>query len=81
MKEAGARKVSQSRPRRRQGVTPLGGSVSFVITLWSELREVEAEPEWRWRVTHVQTGEQAYFRWLSDVLAFITAESGLPAPQ
>ncbi len=29
--------------------------MSFVITLWLE---PSAEPEWRWRVTCVQTGEQ-----------------------
>ncbi len=51
------------------------------MTLWLEPQQVEAEPEWRWRVSHVQTGEQAYFRRLTDVLAFITSQSGIPAPR
>lgn len=55
--------------------------MSFVMTLWLEPREVKAEPEWRWRVSHVQTGEQAYFRRLTDMLAFVASRSGVPGPQ
>ncbi|MEE8443296.1 MAG: hypothetical protein V3S37_06050 [Dehalococcoidia bacterium] len=46
-------------------------TVSFVMTLWLEPQQGEAEPEWRWQVCHGQTGEQAYFRRLSDMLAFV----------
>ncbi len=54
--------------------------MSFVMTLWLEPRAVEAEPEWRWRVTHVQTGEQVYFRRVADVLAYISTKAGVSSP-
>lgn len=63
---------------------PIGeraGRVSFVMTLWLEPQETAAEPEWRWRVRHVQTGEQSYFRRLGDVLAFVASRSGIPSPR
>jgi hypothetical protein len=52
-----------------------------VITVWLEPREAEASPEWRWRVVHAQTGEEASFTRLAEVLAFITTQSGIPAPR
>jgi hypothetical protein len=55
--------------------------VSFVLTVWLESQEIEADPVWSWRVTHVQTGKLAYTRQLDDVLAFIKTQSGLPAPK
>ncbi len=63
-------------------VGPLEGNegVSFVLALWAESREAGAGQEWRWRVVHVQSGEQAYFNHLSEVLAFVASESGIPAP-
>lgn len=51
------------------------------MTLWLEPRETVAEPEWRWRVRHVQTGEQTHFRRLGDVLAFVADRSGMPSPR
>ncbi len=57
------------------------GSVSFVLTLWVEPREVEADPEWRWKVRHVQTDEQAHFTRIADVLAFVASHSGVAAPR
>jgi len=64
------------------GVTDRRAStVSFVMTLWLEPQEVKAEPEWRWRVCHVQTGEQTHFRRLGDVLAFVASRSGVPGPR
>ena len=53
---------------------------SFVIVLWLERREVEAEPEWRWRVTHVQSGQQAYFTKLADVLAYVGTRAEVSPP-
>lgn len=58
-----------------------GASASFIMLVWLEPQDSEVEPEWRWRVRHVQTGEQAYFRRATDVLAFITRLTGLPPPQ
>lgn len=54
--------------------------VSFVMTIWLEPQKAEAKPEWRWRVTHVQTGEQAYFRHLPDVLEYVSTKAGVPPP-
>ncbi|MBI2862460.1 MAG: hypothetical protein HYX89_06550 [Chloroflexi bacterium] len=53
---------------------------SFVIVLWLEDGEIQGEPEWRWRVTHVQTEEQAYFRRLADVLTYVSAKAGVSPP-
>ena len=81
MEESSAEKVSQSGPRRRREAAARGFGVSFVMTVWLESQEAGAEPVWSWRVTHVQTGELAYTRRFNDVLAFITNQSGLPAPK
>ena len=54
---------------------------SFVMTVWLESREVEAEPEWRWRVRRTQADKIVYFRRVADVVSFIASESGLPGPQ
>ena len=79
-KEAGSQ-VSQSGPRRSKEAGSRGFGVSFVLTVWLESQEVEADPVWSWRVTHVQTGKLAYTRRLDDVLAFINSQSGLAAPK
>ena len=45
---------------------------SFLIRVWLEPREIPgAEPEWRVRIEHVQTGRYAFFRNLDDVVMFI----------
>ncbi len=54
---------------------------SFVITVWLEPQDSEVDMEWRWRVRHVQTGREAYFRRSADVLQFIGGQSELPPPQ
>lgn len=54
--------------------------VSFVIRLWLEPRPVAAEPEWRGHVYHVQTGEEAYFRRLRDLLSFVEQKAGVSPP-
>ncbi|MBI2965197.1 MAG: hypothetical protein HYY34_03210 [Chloroflexi bacterium] len=65
-----------------QGWDPSDGvRVSFVMTLWLEPQGGKGQPEWRWRVCHVQTGDQAYFRRLTDVMAFISSQSRFPAPR
>ncbi|HEU5421951.1 MAG TPA: hypothetical protein VFU72_00275 [Nitrolancea sp.] len=52
----------------------------FVITLWLEQGGAAAKPEWRWRVREVRSGEEALFRRVSDVLAYVAARSGGPGP-
>ncbi len=56
-------------------------SISFVMTVWLESREVESEPEWRWRVRRSQADRIVYFNRVADVVSFIANESGLPGPQ
>ena len=51
------------------------------MTVWLESQGTGTEPEWRWRVVHVQTGKESYLRGLSDVVAFISLESGAPGPE
>lgn len=59
---------------------PGGATTSFVITLWLEPTQDSARPEWRWRVTDGQSGEQRYFRWLTDLLGFVSERSAVPPP-
>ncbi|MBI4495205.1 MAG: hypothetical protein HY690_20710 [Chloroflexi bacterium] len=61
----------------------VGGSpgVSFVVRLWLERREVADEPEWRFKVIHVQSGEQTYGRSLADLLAFVERQAGVAGPR
>ena len=56
------------------------GPLSFVLTLWAEPREVNADPEWRWKVRHIKTDRQAYFTRVADVLKYVASQSGFPAP-
>jgi hypothetical protein len=44
--------------------------VSFVLSLWLETA-VGGSPTWRWKAHHVQSGEERYFRRLSEVLEFV----------
>lgn len=53
---------------------------SFIIVLWLESGELSGKPEWRWRVTEVQTGEEAYFHRLADLMAFVSEKVGVPPP-
>ncbi len=53
---------------------------TFVMTLWLEPRSVQEDPEWRWRVIQVQTGERRYFRRLSDLLAYVSNQTGVRPP-
>ena len=52
---------------------------SFVLRLWLEPTS-EDSPEWRWQVQHVQSGEQRYFRSLTDILDFISERAGVEPP-
>lgn len=63
------------------GAPDRGRTTSFVMTLWLEPPRTSDRAEWRWRVTHIQTGEQRYFRRLGDVLTYVSSSSGAPAPQ
>ena len=53
--------------------------VSFVLRLWLESAG-GASCEWRWRVQHVQSGQERYFRSLPDVLDFVSICAGLAPP-
>jgi hypothetical protein len=54
-------------------------SASFVLTLWLE-QTCRAAPEWRWKVHHVQSGDERYFRTLSEMLEFVSESSNVSAP-
>lgn len=61
--------------------TDLGrGGTSFVITLWLEPSQDPDRPEWRWRVTDERSGEPRYFRWVSDLLGYVSERSRVPPP-
>ncbi len=80
MKDSHEKKVTK---HQDSGLGPGGKatkSVSFVIVLWLEPREVQAEPEWRWRVNHVQSGDQALFKRLDDVLAYVATKAEVSPP-
>jgi hypothetical protein len=49
------------------------------MRLWLESREPQPT-EWRWHVTHIQSGSEKYFRSLDDVMEFVAACAGAPAP-
>lgn len=55
--------------------------VSFVISLWLEPQVTSEEPAWRWRVVQVGTGETRYFHNLADMLAYVSKQTGVPAPR
>jgi hypothetical protein len=74
------RRTRRNRSIENETPPPRRGGVSFVMTLWLEPREMPAEPEWRWRVTEVATGEQRYFRRLSDLLAHVSEKTGVSPP-
>ena len=45
---------------------------SFVVRIWLEPREIEgADPEWRGRIEHVESGDRAYFRGLDKMVEFM----------
>ena len=47
---------------------------AFVVKLWLERREIEgAQPEWRGRIYHVQSGKRVYFRDIAAITQFIQA--------
>lgn len=54
--------------------------MAFVIVVWQEPRDAAREPEWRWRVREVRGGDEASFRRVADVLAYIAARSGTSGP-
>ena len=60
--------------------TRLKGQGSFVLRLWLEPTD-GGSPEWRWKVLHVQTGQERYFRSLAAVLEFVEGCTGVSPPQ
>lgn len=53
---------------------------SFVMKLWLEQGNQEGPPDWRWRVRHIQSGDESYFRNMSAMLKFIEEKSRLMPP-
>jgi len=51
--------------------------ISFVITAWLEPRRGEGQGEWRYHVRHIQSGREARFTRLGDLLAFLGQEAGV----
>ena len=69
--------------QRRSGVVEAArqaDGASFVLRLWLESTGGRSG-EWRWKVHHVQTGDERYFRDLMDVLDFIGERSEVGPPQ
>lgn len=58
---------------------PERDNVSFVLRLWLEPTSRESS-EWRWRVYHVQSGEERYCRTLADVLEFVEGCANVAPP-
>ncbi len=81
MKELDETQVPEGRGCGEQPLLPSGEGASFVVALWVEPQEVDGDPEWRWRVRHVQTEEEVYFRCLADVLEFAASRSGFSPPR
>lgn len=69
------------RAKRALGQPRREGEAAFVIVLTLEAREAGAEPQWRWRVRSVETGDEAHFQRVVDVLAYIAAIARVPAPR
>jgi len=65
--------------KRRDSLTGQVGT-SFVISLWLEPTDEATRPEWRWRITGGQDGEQRYFRRVADLLAYVSERTLLPPP-
>ena len=53
--------------------------VSFVLRLWLE-PSGEGCPEWRWKVHHIQSGEERYFHSLADVREFVAVRARMAPP-
>ena len=81
MKDRSVKKVTNGGRGRERPMKLRLGPGSFVLTLWVEPRDTGADPEWRWKVSHVQTDQQAYFANVADVLSYVASQSGLPAPR
>ncbi len=65
----------------RDGQVIAKKGMSFVIRLWLEPREMPGDPPWRWHVHHVQSGEEANFTRLADVLQYIEEKAGTAPPK
>ena len=55
-------------------------SASFVLRLWLEPAE-GVSPVWRWKVHHVQSGEEKYLGSLADVLDFVAGCAEVAPPE
>lgn len=57
-----------------------GHTATLVIVLTLEEGSAAGESQWQWRVRSVETGAEAHFRRVADMLAFVAAVSGQAAP-
>lgn len=87
MEAVGARMSSEKkleggsgRQQRWGEGSELRHSATFVITLWIEGPVRPQQPDWRWRVIEVESGERRYFWRLADVLLYVSERAGVPPP-
>lgn len=68
--------MAKQKQQKRQKPT------SFIVRLWLEpAPEEEAGPgRWRGHIQSVQSGEDAYFQDLREMLRFLEEQSGVPFP-
>lgn len=82
MREQDANTGPEDDPTRDEAGPANGARATFVMTVWAEPHEGTKEGvEWRWRVRHVQSGNESYFRRYADVVRFIGLQSDLPPPR
>ena len=80
MKDPYEKEVTIFRNNRSGRGRSVDERASFAIALYLEPRDVENEPERRWRVIRTQTWEQDYVERITDVLAYVSAKSGVSSP-
>lgn len=44
---------------------------SFVIRLWREIADEQAQDEWRGWITHVQSGNRMFFQDTAEIIPFV----------
>lgn len=69
--------AEQPKQKKQQGQKP----TSFIVRLWLEPVPEGGEPgRWRGHIQSVQSGEDAYFQDLCEMLRFLEEQSGVPFP-
>ena len=66
--------MKPEQPKRHDG--------AFVVRIWWEHGSSEGPSKQHWRglVKHARSGKQLYFSNIIDLINFIQAETGVPAP-